>query len=81
MAEVSCERCADLLGEWAEGALAAPERDALEAHIASCIPCAALARDYWSVSAFVRRLTDVELPPDAQARLRERSATFLRRKR
>jgi hypothetical protein len=81
MAGISCEECADLLGEWAEGGLAANLRDALEAHMARCDRCSSLARDYWSASALVRRVTDVRMPSGARARLRQLIAMALRRKR
>jgi uncharacterized protein with PIN domain len=81
MAEISCEECADLLGEWAEGALADDLRDALQAHMARCARCSSLARDYWKASALARRVTDVQMPSGARARLRQLIAMALRRKR
>jgi hypothetical protein len=80
MAEISCEECADLLGESAEGTLAADMRHLLEAHIVRCDRCASLARDYLNASALARRVTDVRIPSGARARLRRLIALALRRK-
>jgi putative zinc finger protein len=81
MADISCDECADLLGEWAEGTLAADLHDALEAHMARCDRCGTLARSYCNASTLARRVTDVPMPSGARARLRRLIALALRRKR
>lgn len=44
MAEMSHERCSELLGDYARGRLAAGETAAIESHLASCGDCAAELR-------------------------------------
>jgi anti-sigma factor RsiW len=70
MADISCERCEELLGDYVEGILVAEVRSALEGHVGSCSKCARLVRDYRAIPAIVRRVTDKKMPNDVEARLR-----------
>ena len=36
MTDVSCDRCAELVGDYVDDVLAADVRNALEAHVAAC---------------------------------------------
>jgi anti-sigma factor RsiW len=81
MADLTCDRCAELLGDYVEGRLAADVLVALEGHVASCAACAALVRDYKAVPGFVRGATDVRMPHDVEVRLRRLLALAWREKR
>lgn len=70
MADLTCDRCAELLGDYVDGRLAADVLGALEEHVASCEACAALVRDYEAIPGFVRRATDTTMPHDVEMRLR-----------
>lgn len=70
MADLTCDRCAELLGDYVDGRLAADVLGALEEHVASCDACAALVRDYEAIPGFVRRATDASMPHDVEVRLR-----------
>ena len=69
MTEFSCERCAEQLGEYADGVLGEESCRALEEHVARCADCARLVREYRAIPELVRRATDVAPPPDFRARL------------
>ena len=60
MADVTCDRCTELLGDYVEGRLAQEVLGAVEGHVASCAACAALVRDYQAIPGLVRGATDVE---------------------
>jgi len=70
MVELSCQRFADLLGDYVDGALADVDRDAMEAHCVACESCRAFVADYERVPGVVRKATDVSMPSEAKARLR-----------
>lgn len=70
MADLTCDRCAELLGDYVEGLLASDVLAALERHVGSCAACAALARDYEAIPGLVRGATDVPMPHDVEVRLR-----------
>jgi anti-sigma factor RsiW len=65
-----CER--EKVTALVDGALAAPEAAAVEAHVASCGSCSALARAERAVHERLRGLPAPELPPGLEARLRAR---------
>lgn len=70
MADLTCDRCTELLGDYVDGRLAPDVLGALEEHVASCEACAALVRDYKAIPGFVRGATDVKMPHDVEMRLR-----------
>ena len=70
MADLACDRCAELLGDYVEGRLAPDVLAALEGHVESCAACAALVRDYRALPGFLRGATDVSMPHEAEVRLR-----------
>jgi len=70
MADLTCDRCAELLGDYVEGRLAPDVLGALEGHVGSCAACAALVRDYEAIPGFVREATDVRMPHEVEIRLR-----------
>jgi len=67
---LSCERCVDLLGEYAEQALAPEAVEAVEAHLRECPPCAEAFAEYRRIPGLVRRATEASIPPDVRWRLR-----------
>jgi len=81
MADLTCDRCAELLGDYVEGRLASEVVGALEAHVEACGTCAILVRDYRAIPALVRGATDVPMPHDVQARLRRLLALAWRKTR
>jgi anti-sigma factor RsiW len=70
MTEVSCDRCAALLGDYVDGVLAADVRDAFEAHVGSCGACSTLVCEYRAIPDIVRRGMDAAMPDAVEARLR-----------
>ena len=70
MVHLSCDNCADLLGDHLDGILAGDVRDALEAHVSGCAACANLLGDYRAIPDLVRRATDAAMPYEAEIRLR-----------
>ena len=81
MGELSCQRFADRLGDYVEGALAAEERTAMSAHRLACRECGALLRDYERLPGLVRRATLASLPAGAWARLQRLLARAWRGRR
>jgi hypothetical protein len=79
MAEVTCERCAEVLGDFVEGRLAADERASVEAHLGSCGECSNLHRDYVEIPEIVRRATHADIPAEVELRLRKLLARWRRR--
>jgi anti-sigma factor RsiW len=70
MADLSCDRVVDLLGDYCEQVLASEERRAVDAHLVVCRRCGDALAEYQRIPALVRRATDVLMPVAAQARLR-----------
>ncbi|HEX8795179.1 MAG TPA: zf-HC2 domain-containing protein [Polyangiaceae bacterium] len=81
MTDLTCARCAELLGDYVDGRLAPDRVAAIEQHVQSCTACAALVRDYELVPGLVRRATDVPMPHDVEMRLRRLLAVARRRPR
>jgi anti-sigma factor RsiW len=79
MADLTCDRCVELLGDYVDGRLAADVVGALEQHVASCAACAALVRDYRAIPGLVRDATDVHMPHDVEMRLRRLLAVAWRK--
>jgi anti-sigma factor RsiW len=64
--------CADLeilLADYMDGTLHGEQKSAVEAHLAGCSACAALARDAGAAVAFVERAAMVEAPPELVTKL------------
>jgi anti-sigma factor RsiW len=66
---MTCAELEILLCDYADGTLAAPERTALEAHLAECKSCAELAADAAGVAAFLERVPQVDPPPELLTRI------------
>lgn len=60
---MTCEEAELLICEYVDRVLPEPERAALEAHMAGCASCAALAKDAAYAVAFIDRVPKVEPPP------------------
>jgi anti-sigma factor RsiW len=71
MANLTCERWAELLAGYADGSLDPGDDQAVEAHAAACAACHQFLEDYLAVPDLVRRATDVPIPEDVRARLTE----------
>ena len=61
---MSCAEIEILICEYVDGALGGAQRGAVEAHLAECPGCAALARDSAAALSFMERAADVEPPPE-----------------
>ncbi|MGH9659228.1 MAG: anti-sigma factor family protein [Bryobacteraceae bacterium] len=65
-------KCADveiLYCDYLDRTLPDEQRTALEAHVAECESCAAMARDVGGALAFVERSAEVEAPPELLTRI------------
>ena len=80
MGDLSCERFAELLGDYVDGVLKPLDVEAVEAHRLACPPCAELLADYERIPALVRRATNLSMPSGAKARLRRLLAHGWRRR-
>lgn len=60
---MTCTELELVLCDYIDETLSAPERSAIDAHLAACPACAELARDAAGVVQFIERSADVELPP------------------
>lgn len=70
-----CREVIDLLGDYLGVALAEPDVEALERHLADCPPCRAYLATYRKTARITARAMDAEMPDELEARLRD----FLRR--
>jgi len=61
---MNCTDVEILLAEYVDDILHGEPKSALEAHLAGCAACAALARDAAGAVAFLERVADVEAPPE-----------------
>ncbi len=71
-------KCADveiLLCDYAEGALAPAEFQAVEAHLAQCAGCAEMAGDSTAAVAFMGRVERLEAPPELVTKILYRTQT------
>jgi anti-sigma factor RsiW len=66
---MTCAELEILLCDYADGALSAAERTALEAHLADCKACAELAADVAGVAAFLERVPQIDPPPELLTRI------------
>jgi hypothetical protein len=70
MADPTCERCAELLGDYVEQLLSPEDHAVMSTHFLSCVRCRALLDSYRAIPTIVRDATDVRMPRDLRARLR-----------
>ena len=75
MHDINCARVDDKLAEYLEGDLAAGERIALEAHIASCVRCTALVRDLEGIRSDAGELGELAPSRDLWSGIAERIET------
>ncbi|MBI2680773.1 MAG: zf-HC2 domain-containing protein [Candidatus Solibacter usitatus] len=66
---MTCAQLEILLCDYVDGALAPAEKLAVEQHLATCAPCAEMARDGASAIDFMERVAEVEPPPELVTRL------------
>jgi len=77
---LSCERCVDLFGEYAERALSPEAVDEMTVHLRACPACVEALAQYERVPGLIRRATDVPMPRDVRARLRRALGLVWRRR-
>lgn len=75
MHDITCARLDEQLADYLEGDLAAGERVALEAHIASCVRCTALVRDLEDIRAEAGELGELTPSRDLWSGIAERIET------
>jgi hypothetical protein len=80
MGELTCQKFADLVGDYVERRLKAEQALAMDGHRLACQECRDLLTDYRRIPEILRRATDVKLPAGAQARLRRLLAHAWRRR-
>jgi len=66
---MSCDQYSDAIAELADGTLPEAERRAVEAHLAECPSCRALAADLGRIRAAARSLEPLEAPPVVWSRI------------
>ena len=59
---MTCDRCQSLIDDYVDGALAPEERTRIEAHLAECASCRAMAQDFGAIRRTARDLAP-HLPP------------------
>lgn len=60
---MTCDRCRPLIDDYVDAALEAAERSAVEAHLAQCAACRAMAADFGAIRRTAREL-DRHAPPE-----------------
>jgi anti-sigma factor RsiW len=75
---MNCERCHSLVDDYVDGRLAPEDRAAIEAHLAGCAACRAMAHDFRAIRSTAASLERHTPPPQAWTELaaaveRERS--------
>lgn len=66
---MNCAELEILICDYVDGTLPPPERVEVESHLAGCPGCAELARDAAAGAAFLKRVADVEPPPELITRI------------
>ena len=66
---MTCAELEIVLADYLDQAVAAGEKSAIEAHLATCSGCAELARDAGAAVAFMERAAVVDPPPGMVARI------------
>ncbi len=67
--EFECKQIAQLLGDYLDGSLPRDQAELLEWHIEGCLPCVAFVNTYKGTINAVRKLQEVEIPPELKRRL------------
>jgi anti-sigma factor (TIGR02949 family) len=68
---VNCEQCSELLADYIDGALSTEQRAEVDAHLATCKDCGETLDACNALPGLLRRATDVAMPADVKARLRQ----------
>lgn len=74
MNRLTCLQVEPLLAEYLDGALAAPDRDGVEEHVASCAGCQATLEDVRVALAWTRAAEPVPVPSMLVARILEQTS-------
>ena len=69
-----CLQLEPLLAEYVDGTLAAPDRQVVERHLASCAACSELVSDAAAGAAVCRRTMELAPPPRLVARILEQTS-------
>jgi anti-sigma factor RsiW len=69
ISELTCPELVELITDYLEGSLSAPEHQRFEAHLAECEGCAAYLEQMKQTIWAVGRLTENDLPPQARTDL------------
>lgn len=69
--EMSCRDLVELVSDYLEGALPAPERARFESHLAGCEPCRTYIEQVRQTIAAAGRLTEESLKPHVREQLLE----------
>jgi len=79
--ETNCRVGVGRLMDYMEGTMRAPDRHALEAHVAGCGRCRGFVRSYAATPGIVRGATEARLPARAARALTRRLAAVSRPRR
>jgi len=66
---MNCERLADLLIDYLEGALGPADTQCIEEHLASCACCGKFVRTYQTTMSVAGELTEEPMPDDLRYQL------------
>lgn len=66
---MTCDRCHDLVDDYVDGTLAADDLKAIEAHLAGCDMCRAMAADWSAIRRLARALEPHVPPPQVWTKL------------
>jgi hypothetical protein len=66
---MTCDRCHDLVDDYVDGTLAADDLKAIEAHLAGCDTCRAMAADWSAIRRSARALEPHVPPPQVWTKL------------
>jgi anti-sigma factor RsiW len=76
--DISCQQLVELITEYLEAALPGDQRDACEAHLASCGPCATYLTQMRQTVALLGKLIDESVDAASRERLITRLKARLR---
>lgn len=74
----TCREVVEHLGDWCEGRLPPGELRPFAVHLELCPPCAHIASGYQALARVARSVLAVEMPAEAQERLRSRIAARIK---
>lgn len=78
--ELSCQELVELVTEYLEGTLPAPERERFEAHLTICSPCRVYLEQMRQTINTLGRLTEDAIPQDVRHELLEAFRSWKREK-